>query len=515
MMSLPETCSNRRRKGLPGRSRRAVVAVVVLLLIAVALATSYAAMRSQAITLNVRQNASLGVTARQAALTGLSAGLRQMHSPGWSGTDTTFTRNLAANVSFQVAFIAGDDTLTASDPDYAEFPYRVTLMVTGTASDPADSRRVSRHTIRAVARLIPRAISAEPSDWSAMQNYTFYQTHVYNTSLNPPCRIQGPIRLQGKLLLGDEYPDDSDAWLYYFHHLNVMREAGYGDYRTVTGRVDYNYASQEWYIRQILTGYMAVSTSHLDVDTANSDWTKPTCLTRYRLFPGGPEYSVPTLCGTISNRTLGSSVTENPLGFYYAAYSLVLGNNVTIRGTLFCQEEIRVTGTNVVFESLNQLPLHGSSLPIRMPVAVCRDFTVRPSAACTVSGLLAAFGAVNVDAASSRGTFTLKGRLVAQDLDIHADSDWDNLAWSTLYDLYYASLTTGWTYFPMWMQFLGYPYAPTVVIKPGDDASYHWYRTGESLYVPHADDFSQMDATQTPGLRWELMDIAYPSDNSN
>ncbi len=509
------TRGKRRPKASRGRQRRAMVAVVVLLLIAVALATSYSAMRSQTVTLNLRKNAVLGASARQAALTGLNVALRKMHSANWTGTGSTLTGALGTSESFQVAFVAGDDTLTAADADYAELPYRVTLLVTGTAFDPADSRRSSQHTIRAVVRLVPRAVPAEPSDWSAMQNYTFYQTHVYYTSLNPPCRVQGPIRLQGKLLLGDEYPDDSDAWLYYFHHLNVMREAGYGDYRTVTGRVDYDNESQEWYIRQILTGYMAVSTSDLDVDTANSDWVKPTCLTSYRLFPGGPEYSIPTLCGTISNRTLGSSVTENPLGFYYAACSLVLGCNVTVRGTLFCQEEIRVTGTNVVLESLNQLPVHGSSLPIRLPVAVCRDFTVRPSAACTVGGLLAAFGAVNVDAAASRGTFTLKGRLVAQDLDIHADSDWDCLGWAALYDQYYASLTTGWTYFPMWMQSRGYPYAPTVVIKPGDDASYHWYRTGESLYVAHADDFSQMDATETPGLRWELIDVAHPSDNSN
>ncbi len=515
MMNFRGTSSNLRRKGPRGRPRRAIVAVVVLLLIAVALATSYAAMRSQTITLNVRQNASFGAAARQAALTGLSAGLRQMHSPGWSGTDTTFSRMLGANVSFQVAFIAGDDTLTATDPNYAELPYRVTLLVTGTASDPADSRRTSQHTIRAVARLIPRAVPNEPSDWSTMQNYTFYQTKEFATTLDIPCRIEGAIRLQGILYLGHHYPDDGDAWGYYFYHQNLMRLNGYGDHRTLTGRVDYDYAKQDWYARDILTSYMSVTTSHVALDTANSDWSKPTCLTSYRLFPGGPEYSIPALSGTISNRTLGNSVVDNPLGFYYASSCLVLGNNVTIRGTLFCQTDICIGGTNVIFDSVNNQPLHGQSLPIRLPVAACGNFRVRPGSSCTVNGLLAAFGKVDVESGASRGTLTINGRVIAEDVDIREDTDWDYLNWDTLFDLYYVTLGTGSTYFPVWMQNRGYPYAPAVLIKKGNDASYHWYRTGQTLFVPHADDFSQMDGTETPGLRWELIEIAYPSDSPN
>ena len=318
-------------------------------------------MRSQTITLNVRQNATLGVSARQAALTGLAAGLREMHSPDWSGTNTTLTRTLSPHEAFQVAFVAGDDTLTAADADYAEFPYRVTLMVTGTASDPTDANRISQHTIRAVARLIPRAVPNEPSEWATMQTYTFYQTKECITTLDIPCSHRRPyLRLQGKLHLGHHYPMDDDAWSYYFYHLNLMRWNGYGDYRTLTGRVDFDYWQQDWHVRDILTNYMSVSTSHVALDTANADWSKPTCLTAYRLFPGGPQYSIPSLSGTLANRTLDISVSDNPLGLYYAGGSLVLGDNVTIRGTLFCQEELRVDGTNVVFESVDNPPLHGA-----------------------------------------------------------------------------------------------------------------------------------------------------------
>ena len=207
---------NGRRGVGSGRPRRGVVAVIVLLLIAVALATSYSAMRSQTVALNIRQNALLGVSARQAALTGLTAGLREMHSPDWSGTDTIFARSLGANEGFQVQFVAGDRDLTEADADYGNLPYRVTLEVKGTAWDPSDARRVSEHRIRAVARLVPRAMPSEPSDWSSMEGHTFYQTADNATTLDLPCRIDGKVRFQGKLQLGRHYPDDWNAWFTIF-----------------------------------------------------------------------------------------------------------------------------------------------------------------------------------------------------------------------------------------------------------------------------------------------------------
>lgn len=512
MTSTAATNRNRRRPTPPGRQRRAVVAVVVLLLIAVALATSYSAMRTQTITLNVRQNAMLSVSARRAALTGLTAGLREMHSPDWSGTDSTFTQTLGANEGFHVQFIAGDSGLTVTDADYSDLPYRVTLEVTGTASDPSDARRVSQHTIHAVARLIPRALPSEPSDWSQMDGYTFYQTEEHATTLDIPCRIEGNVRLQGKLYLGRHYPDDWDAWVYYFYHLNQMRSNGFNDYRTLTGRVYYNYWAQDGYIRDILT-YMDVSTSHREVSSASADWIKPTCLTSYRLFPGGPEYEVATIASsTLENVTLTDSVTDNPLGLYYVNSTVTIGDNVTVRGTLFCRETIRIDGTNVRFESIDAVPLHGSSLPIRLPVITCRDFDVRSGASCTVDGLLAAFGDVDVERAAARGSLTVSGKLIAEDLDILEDTDWDNLDWHGEFDDYLAVGGPSWTYFPVWMVFRGYHCVPTVHIKQGEDVQYHWYRPGESLFIPHPDDFSEMDSTKTPGLRWELIQIVHENE---
>ncbi len=507
-----ESSDRRRHRKGRHRSRRGMVAVVVLLLIAMALAASYAAMRSQMVTLNVRQNASLGVSAQRAALTGLTAGFREMHSPNWSGMGTTFSRALGSHEGFQVQFLAGDETLVETDPDYSELPYRVTLLVTGTATDPADSRRVSRHTIRAVARLILRALPGEPSKWSSMQDYTFYQTKELTTTLDIPCRIEGNIRLQGKLGLGEHYPNDLDAWANYFYHLNQMRWNGYNDHRTLTGRVDYNDLTQDWYVKEILMNYMSVTTLHRAPDLANADWVKPTCLTSYRLFPGGREYAIPSVSGTLQNRTLAASATDNPLGLYYAGSDLTLGDNVTVRGTLFCCQRLRIDGENVRLESVDVPPLYGSSLPIRLPVATCSNLEVRCESSCTVKGLLAVFGGMQVAQAASRGQLAVAGRIIADDLDINPDTDWASVNWYQQFNAYLAVLGPSWVYFPVWMQWKGYPYAPTVHIKPGDDVRYHWYRPGETVFVPHVDDFSEMDSSRTPGLRWELIEIAQTAD---
>ena len=510
------TKGNRRRRAGSGLRHRGVVAVIVLLLIAVALATSYSAMRSQTVTLSIRQNALLGISARQAALTGLTAGLREMHSPDWSGTDTMFSQSLGANEGFQVQFVAGDQDLTEADADYENLPYRVTLEVKGTAWDPSDARRVSEHRIRAVARLVPRAMPSEPSDWSSespdqpgIEDCTFYQTKDNGTTLDLPCRIEGKVRLQGKLLLGRHYPDDWNAWVYYFYHLNQMRWNGYGDYRTLSGPVYYDYSKQDGYVHDTLVLYMGVSTSHQEQDTANADWAKPTSLTSYRLFPGGPEYDVPSLPSTLKNTTLASSVIDNPLGLFYSNSNLTIGDNVTVRGTLVCREHLRIDGTNVRLESMDIPAIYGESRSVQLPVVTCNDFEVLAGASCTVNGMLAAFGHVEVDKASARGRLEVRGKVVAEDLDIFEDTDWDGLDWWDEFNDYVNINGPNWIYFPVWMRFMGYHYTPTVHLREGEDVQYHWYRPGEPIFVPHPDDFSEMDADEDPGLRWELIKIVH------
>src|SRR5438552_3178588 len=81
----PEVHPTLRSSCVARRRRRGVSLLLVLGLVAIALATSYALLRTQATSMQLQGNAGRQVDARQAAFAGLSAALRRMHEPDWGG----------------------------------------------------------------------------------------------------------------------------------------------------------------------------------------------------------------------------------------------------------------------------------------------------------------------------------------------------------------------------------------------------------------------------------------------
>lgn len=213
--------------------RRGVTILIVLSLISIALAISYALMRSQMTATRIQNNSNLDGIARQAALTGLAAGMRKMHESAWAGVGTTLTGAISGTESYVVSFTAGDASLTSSSPDYNELPYRVTLVATGTAQDISNSQITATHRVQAVVRLVPRQLGATTSDWTATQQYTVYQHSPGVFSLDVPSRVEGPVRLQGAVTLGSDYSWSSSARNRYLADLNNMRN-GINEVQTIT-----------------------------------------------------------------------------------------------------------------------------------------------------------------------------------------------------------------------------------------------------------------------------------------
>ena len=191
------------------RPRRGLALVLVLGLISIALAVSFAAVRTQHTSFQIHSNTSRSAAARQAAHAGLSAALQKMHGNSWAGVDTTLTGTLSTTDSYAVTFATGDPELSASSPDWSEYPYRVTLTSTGYSADPANPAQRATHQARAVVQLIRRQLSSEPAGWSALQNYRVYQWGNNPVSLEMPMHVEGPALLQGPLDLFDEYPHKS------------------------------------------------------------------------------------------------------------------------------------------------------------------------------------------------------------------------------------------------------------------------------------------------------------------
>src|SRR3982750_4035209 len=115
MHHLISTPSSRRR---PPRSLRprGMAIVLVLGILAMTLAISYATLRGQATTAELARNKNRGSNARVAAQSGLAAALQKMSSDNWSGISSTLRSNVTNNAWYQVTFTTGDSKLASTDP---------------------------------------------------------------------------------------------------------------------------------------------------------------------------------------------------------------------------------------------------------------------------------------------------------------------------------------------------------------------------------------------------------------
>jgi len=475
--------------------------LVVMLLLAVTLGLAYAVLRAQTTALWIQHNADLRVSAREAALAGLTVALKKMHTSEWcygEGVYTTLTGSLGDYESYQVSYCAGDPSLAVDDPDY---PYRVTLVSVGTATDPSDPARTSTHRAQAVVRLAPRSVAEQPSDWTTMQQYTVYQSKKDPFEVDIPCRLEGPVRVQGKLKIATHYPDGYDPWQRYLDDLNDMRLDGYPDYRPFNGPVALPFSEQDFGYLFALTGCLAVTATNTPVNEAGSDWTIPTSLTSYQIYPGGPVYAIPQLGDTLDNTTLEGDAAANPLGLYHRGGDITLRDNVTVRGSLFCNGEIRVEGVNVHFEPVQLIALYGSEAPGRLPVATCNKFIVKPGGQGSLTGLLAVFDEFKIEKSPDTTEFPITGRLIIRKLFIKERQPWETVNWGARRDAFVAQLAGKppvVRYFPVWMGHQGYDPAPLLTVRPdANPVAYHWKDPYDPIYVPHPDD---------DGLRWDLIE---------
>ncbi|MBN1396028.1 MAG: hypothetical protein JW959_13480 [Pirellulales bacterium] len=472
--------------------------MLVLLLLSITVGLCYAAMRSQFTAAVIQRNSDRAASARQAAVTGMTLAVKKMHRDDWAGVDSSLGGALGENESYEATYAAGDAELADDDPDQ---PYRVTIVATGYAVDPEHPSSIAGYKVRAVLRLIPRQLAAQPSDWAAMQDYTVFQTKKFDTEIDVPCRFVGKVRLQQKLKLALHYPNDYDARQRYLWDLNQMRSDGWPDYRTFTGPVYLPYSAQEGQYYTLLTTCLGATAIDAPADETNSDWTKPTTMYNYRIYQGGPVYAVEQVSYSLSDATLQPNVQTNPLGIFYREGNVSLYDNVAIHGSLFCRDEICFRGANVVIEPVNLPPLAGTSAPVQLAAASSQETTIYDGSDGAVSGLIAVFDDFRVIEGVQETAFSLAGKLVAKRLYVEERSSWSGLSWGWYYDwfefLLYMDPQHASEYFPDFMSDYGCDPAPRVVIAPQDsDVTYHWANSYDPIFVPHPND---------GGLRWDLL----------
>ena len=492
----------------PRNTRRGVALLVVLLLISMVLGLSYAGVRSRHTALQIQRNSDRRSSARQTAVTGLTMALKKMHhSEDWQGVGSALTGSLGEHESYKVTYTTGDASLSSGDPDYDDYPYRVTLLSTGSAADPNNPQCVATYQIQAVVRLIPRAMPEEPADWKAMTEYTFYQYKDDNVEINVPFRIEGPVRLQKKLLIGKDYEWEVDARNRYLGDLNLMRLAGYPDRRPFNDRIDLPYDKQDGGIITLLNASLGIPTHDVSKQEP-AGWEHPGEVTTYRLYPGGKVYDVTVLSQDQRNVSLEPDVETNPLGIYYRAGESRLYENVTIEGTLInkgdSNGDIHVYGENVHILAHDLPPLADDDRPIRLPTTITEDdFRIHANATGSMEGFFAIWDEFEIlEDKQGDILMPIQGHLVVKKAKIRGRSNWVKWKdwWEILYFFFLAQDDSSEPieYFPTWLKLLaGFNPQPQLTIKPdATPVRYHWHNPGDPIYVPHGDD---------DGLRWDLL----------
>lgn len=505
-----------------GSPRRGVATLVVLLLIAVAMAVSYAAMRSQGTAVRIQQNASLHALARQAAATGMAVAIKRMHTADWEGVDTALTGSLDAHQGYRVTFETGDPSLALGDDDYDDWPYRVTLLSTGTAADPEEPSRTATHRIRAVLRLVPRSLSTEPGAWEEMVTHAMYQWTGGLFQVNVPARIEGAVRIQRKLELARDYLWPDEARKQYCADLNKMRRAAsgsdasaLGDCRPFTGTLLLPYKDEYWWLQEwglidFLNVKMEIPTDHRAPATP-AGWSHPGELTSYRLYPGGKSYSVPAIPRDLVNVKLAPDPISNPLGVFYRNGEVSLCDDVEVHGTLITAlgGDLLVQGRDVRARPVDLPPLQGKTEPVRLPTLIVGDdLRFQAGSESQLRGVLAAWDDFEIEEAPQDDiSANVEGTVIAKNVLVRGRSDWfkTDSWWKDQYD----DFKDQWDdddaapipHFPLWLrENHGLNPVPQTVLKPASaTARYHWKNWNDPLYIP---DHERGDV----GLRWDLLE---------
>jgi hypothetical protein len=487
------------------KHRRGMATVLVLGILAIAMALSYSVMRSQTTAVQIQSNTRHHAAARTAAMTGMSAGLRKMHELSWAGVETELTGVIAAGQRYRVTYSTGDSSLLASDPKYAEYPFRVTVVATGFSQDPTSNITAS-HSIRAVVRLNPARTATPPAGWTTAQAYTVFQTGNSDFEVNVPMRIEGLTRVQGALELGEDYNWSIGQRREYFRDLNTKRIDQGVDYRPFNNRIDIPSArlsAEDSYLLSLI----AIPTQNLAENVLPS-WAVSSGTYSYRLYPGGKQYNAQTVGSTLANVALAPDPVSNPAGVFQCSGNLTLNNNVSVQGTLVTvgSSSVDVRGQNVNLNPFNLPAIVGSTLPTRLPTLVAGDnVRIREGSNAVISGLMYVANEFKVDTGTQMSPLTHTGRLITRRFDVEGRTEYVILNWGGLLSELLRALLG--LLFPDWLyQEEGLDPTPRIrFLSEGATpaASYHWSPTAPTIFVP--------DPADT-GLRWDLVSW---SDGSN
>jgi hypothetical protein len=501
--------------------------LLVLCLMAVTLAVSYAMLRGQGTTTQLAGNNSRALDARAAARSGISAAIRNISEANWAGVTSTMTANVTNNSWYEVTYTTGDPKLASGDPKYSEYPFRVTIDSIGYAADPTNNAVRSSYKSRAVVQLVRRALASEPANWNTLTGKTVYQWGNRDVTVQFPVRVSGSSTILGHALIAPDYPQYGNARNKYLIDLKTRTTVGgKPDRRPFASPLTIALARQDATNLDRIQVKLGITTLNSTAATTEP-LSHPGTVTTYKLYPGGKSYTVPVLQtqygSTLQNVTLTSDPINNPLGVYRSSGTLSLQNNVSITGTVITDgtnADMRFTGTNVIVQAANLPSLYGSTQIWQLPSAlVVDDIRVYSAATGQLKGFAMVWDDFELAQGSSSTTFSFTGNLATNGLILGGRSSWVMTTddWQNSYDDFnnQHSLLGGILdavvralfglgpsedlYFPDYMQSTkGFTVAPTLTLQPESNALIkpHWQDWTQPVYVKGNTDL---------GLIWDVI----------
>ena len=508
------------------RQRRGMAVLLVLGLLAITLAVSYAALRTQGTTSHMARNAGRSLDARLAAESGLAAAMHKISDSSWEGVDVSLSGDVTDDSWYEVSFTTGDTALVPGDPNYSEFPYRLTITSTGYAQDPSNPDVRAIHRVRSVVQLARRQFTANPGNWASLTSYTMYQWANRATQVQVPVRVEGPVNILGPLFLCAEYPSFGLARTKYLQDLNAMRQASRGDHRPFNGPVTIAYSRNAGSLTPLQT-WLGLTT--IDTTAATTaPLTHPGDVASYQLYPGGKAYTPPVLQetygGTVQNVSLSPTPETNPLGVFRCRGAMAINNNVTVSGIIVADSttpDIQINGTNIVLQAANLPRLEGSNQNYQLPILIVReDVRVHGGSTVQMKGVSVLWDEFELKRGPA-AEFALTGNLIAAGVNLKGREPWTMTvdAWTNDYNDYMGTgsltalllnillntirsalgLPAGATvHFPEYMQHVrGFTVQPALTLKPDSSGVLsRWQDWTQPIYQKDPGD---------PGLRWNLV----------
>lgn len=507
------------------RSRRGMAVLLVLVVLGISLVMAYGLMRVQSTAEQVQANSVRRGDARQAAMTGLSVGLRKMNETGWTIAQTV-SASLNATDRYVVTYGTGDPDLTtnpaavtdadiASRPELLYYPYRVTVTAKGYSRDPGTGIETT-HSMQAVVELAPQKLATQPTNWDKMtdatRNVAVYQRDNDNFDVNMPFQVRGRSRIHGTLTLNDDYSGWSSIGGDYLEGLrDLYNSTPTNDDRPFSGRLYWKESRQSAGIVSWIVYKLSLSRTDVSDEIVPAVIDLPTTPT-YRLYPGGEVYSAVEIASDVAAGAAPiAAPLKNPLRVMYRGGDVRLGNNVSLQGTLVVGGTTGLTldGANIRLEPAPLPKLGGQTATVELPSVVANHFNHNGGRSAILKGLVFVDNDFCIKSGVQTTAFDLTGRLVAKDIRIRDRTEWANANWGNLPSLLdptgvlrgVNALPDAW-FPPGGKTYFNAEHDPQIVFRPYADPTVvanHWHAAilrNEPLY---------QEQSAGSGLRWNIV----------